>query len=159
MKVSSVIRKFTVLLALSSLALTVMNCSKKDEGGTPQAQIVGSWKFTNFFVKEGSGPEEDQFAFLVAFLPCFKDIIVTFNANGTVTGSVPAACQSDIEDVAGNITQSKYEVSGDQLILTENDGTKTTIKVSFSGSTQMSWTESETDNGVTTTTRIVLTKQ
>lgn len=159
MKVSSVIRKFTVLLALSTLALTVMNCSKKDgDDGTPQAQIVGSWKFTNLFVKEGNAAEVDQFPFLVALLPCFKDIVITFNSNGTVTGSVPAACQSDVDDVVGDITSSKYEVSGDQLILTESDGTKSSIKVSFSGNT-MSWNESETTGGVTTTTRIVLTKQ
>ena len=158
MKVSSVIRKFTVLLALSTLALTVMNCSKKDGDDTPQAQIVGNWKFTNLFVKEGNAAEVDQFPFLVALLPCFKDIVITFNSNGTVTGSVPAACQSDVDDVVGDITSSKYEVKGDQLILTESDGTQSSIKVSFSGNT-MSWNETETTGGVTTTTRIVLTKQ
>ncbi len=160
MKVSFLIRKFTVLLALASLSLTVMNCSKKDgDEGTPTAQIVGSWKFTNIFMKEGSGAEEDQFPILVAFLPCFKDIVITFNANNTVTGTIPAACQSTADDFVGDITSSKYEVKGDQLILTENDGTQSSIKLSFSGSNQMSWTESETAGGVTTTTRIVLTKQ
>lgn len=159
MKVSSVIRKFTVLLALSSLSLTMMNCSKKDgDTATPQAQIVGSWKFTAFFVKEGSKPEADQFPFLVAILPCFKDIVLTFNSNGTVSGSIPAACQSDVDDVVGDITKSKYEVKGDQLILTDSNGTQSAIAVSFSGNT-MSWTESETTSGITTTTRIVLTKQ
>ncbi|RFS15566.1 lipocalin family protein [Emticicia sp. C21] len=159
MKVSSVIRKFTVLLALSTLALTVMNCSKKDgDDATPEAQIVGSWKITNLFVKEGNDPEEDQFPFLVALVPCFKDIVITFNSNGTVTGSIPAACQDDVDGVVGDIQQSKYEVKGDQLIFTETDGTKSTINVSFSGKT-MSWNESETSGGVTTTSRIVFTKQ
>lgn len=161
MKTSSVIRKFTVLLALSSLALTVMNCSKNDgDTATPvsQAQIVGSWKFTNVFIKEGNDAEVDQFVFLTTLLPCFKDIVIIFNADGTVAGTVPVACQSGVEDFAGDITKSRYEVKGDQLILTESDGTKTTMNVSFSGKT-MSWLESETSGGVTTTTRIVLSKQ
>lgn len=160
MKFSSVIRKFTILLALSSLSLAVMNCSKKDgDDPTPGAQIVGSWKFTNIFIKEGNGAEEDQFPLVVAFLPCFKDIVITFNANNTVTGTIPAACQSTTDDFVGDITSSKYEVKGDQLILTESDGTQSSIKVSFSGSNEMSWTESETTGGVTTTTRIVFKKQ
>ncbi len=160
MKFSSVIRKFTVLLALSSLALTVMNCSKKDgDDATPSGQIVGSWKFTNLYIKEGNAAEEDQFPILVAFLPCFKDIVITFNSNNTVTGTIPAACQSTADDFVGDITSSKYEIKGDQLILTESDGTQSSIKISFTGSNQMSWTESETTGGVTTTTRIVLTKQ
>ncbi|GAB3507282.1 lipocalin-like domain-containing protein [Emticicia fontis] len=159
MKVSSVIRKFTVLLALSALSLSVMNCSKKDgEDVAPQAQIVGSWKITNLFVKEGSAAEEDQFPFLVALVPCFKDIVITFNSNGTVTGSIPAACQDDVDGVVGDLQQAKYEVKGDQLIMTSSDGTKETINVSFSGKT-MSWNETETTGGVTTTSRIVFTKQ
>lgn len=160
MKFSSVIRKFTVLLALATLSLTVMNCSKKDDGGdpSPQGQIVGSWKFTNLYVKEGNSAEVDQFPFIVALLPCFKDIVITFNANGTVSGTVPAACQGDVEDVVGDITQSKYELKDGKLILTDSDGQQSSMNVSFSGNT-MSWTETDTDGGITTTTRVVMTKQ
>jgi len=160
MKFSSVIRKFTVLLALATLSLTVMNCSKKDDGGdpSPQGQIVGSWKFTNLYVKEGNSAEVDQFPFIVALLPCFKDIVIIFNANGTVSGTVPAACQGDVESVVGDITQSKYEVKDGKLILTDSDGQQSSMAVSFSGNT-MSWIETDTDGGVTTTTRVVMTKQ
>lgn len=160
MKVSFLIRKFTVLLVLSVLSLTVMNCSKKDgDDATPSGQIVGSWKITGAFVKEGNGAETDQYPILIAFFPCFKDIVITFNANSTITGTIPTACQSTADDFVGDITQSKYEIKGDQLILTENDGTQTSFKISFSGSNQMSLTDSETVSGVTTTNRIVFTKQ
>jgi hypothetical protein len=89
MKTSLNLRKFVVLLALSSLSMTVMNCSKSE---TPSAQIVGNWKITGLLVKEGTNAEEDQFPLIVTFLPCFKDIVFTFKSNGDLTGSVPKEC-------------------------------------------------------------------
>lgn len=137
--------------------MTVMNCSKaKDD--SPSAQIVGTWKITNLFVKEGSAAEEDVFSQLVFFFPCFKDISFTFKSNGDLTGSIPTACQSDVEDYLGTSGTAKYEVSGGKLTITDTDGTKTVTDVTFSGS-QMSWISTDVDAGVTTTTRIVFTKQ
>ena len=159
MKTSFALRKFTVLLALSSLSLTVMNCSKKDDA-SPENQIVGSWKITNLFVKEGSGAEQDYLPLLSLLgydLECFKSIVLTFKSDGTLSGSIPPKCQADAEDFIGS-ANGKYEVKDGKLILTEADGTKSSIDVSFSGN-QMIWTSSEVDAGVTTTTRLVLGKQ
>lgn len=157
MKISLKLRKVIILLVLSSLSMTVMNCTKaKDEA--PSAQIVGTWKITNIFVKEGTNAEEDQFPLVVLFLPCFKDISFTFKSNGDLTGSVPKECQSETEDFLGTSGTAKYEVTAGKLIITDTDGTKTTEDISFSGS-QMTWASSETTSGVTTTTRIVFTKQ
>jgi hypothetical protein len=159
MKISSNLRKVVVLLVLSSLSMTVMNCSKKDsDSATPSAQIVGSWKITGLLVKEGTNAEEDQFAFIVALLPCFKDIVFTFKSSGELTGTVPAACQSTTEDYLGSSGTAKYEVKDGKLNITDTDGTVTSEDVSFSGN-QMFWTSSETDAGVVTTTKIVFTKQ
>lgn len=157
MKISSNLRKLFVLLVVSSLSMTVMNCSKSSSE-EPVAQIVGTWKITNLFVKEGSAAEEDQFPLLVLFLPCVKDISFTFKSNGDLTGSVPAACKDDAEDFIGTSGTAKYEVSGGKLTITDTDGTKTVTDVTFSGS-QMSWVSTEVDAGVTTTSRIVFTKQ
>ncbi|MDZ7935509.1 MAG: lipocalin family protein [Emticicia sp.] len=157
MKVSSNLRKVLILFILSSLSMTVMNCSKANDD-SPSAQIVGTWKITNFFVKEGSADEEDFFAELISLVPCFKDISFTFKSNGDLTGSVPAACQGDTEDLLGTSGTSKYEVKDGKLTITDTDGTKTEQNVSFSGK-QMSWTTSEVSAGTTTTTRLVFTKQ
>ncbi|MFN3489850.1 MAG: lipocalin family protein [Emticicia sp.] len=157
MKTSSNLRKLLVLLILSSLSMTVMNCSKADSD-EPSAQIVGTWKITNLFVKEGSAAEEDFFPQLILIVPCFKDISFTFKSNGDLTGSVPVACQDNSEDYIGTSGTAKYEVNGGKLIITDADGSKSEQNVSFSGS-QMSWTSSEVDAGVTTTTRLVFTKQ
>jgi len=157
MKISSNLRKLLVLLVLSSLSMTVMNCSKSDSD-TPSAQIVGTWKITNLFIKEGTAKEEDQFPLLVVFLPCVKDISFTFKSNGELTGSVPKECQEDAEDFIGTSGTAKYEVIAGKLTITDTDGTKTVMDVSFSGS-QMSWNSSSVDAGITTTTRIVFTKQ
>ncbi|GGD54084.1 hypothetical protein GCM10011514_17840 [Emticicia aquatilis] len=156
MKISSGLRKLLVLFVLASLSMTVMNCSKaKDD--SPSAQIVGTWKITNIYVKEGSAAEEDQFPLLVLIFPCFKDISFTFKSNGDLTGSVPAACKSEADNL-GVSSAAKYEVKDGKLIITDTDGTKTEENVSFSGS-QMTWTSTDVDAGVTTTTRIVFTKQ
>lgn len=157
MKVSSRFRKLLVLFVLASLSMTVMNCSKaKDD--SPSAQIVGTWKITNFFIKEGSAAEEDVFPDLLLFIPCFKDITFTFKSNGDLTGSVPAACKDDTEDFLGTSGVAKYEVKDGKLIITDTDGSKTEQNVSFSGS-QMTWTSTEVDAGITTTSRLVFTKQ
>lgn len=157
MKTPSNLRKLLLLLVLSSLSMTVMNCSKADSD-EPSAQIVGTWKITNLFVKEGSAAEEDFFPQLILFFPCFKDVSFTFKSNGELSGSVPAACQSDVEDYIGTSGTAKYEVSGGKLTITDTDGTQTVTDVTFSGN-QMSWISTEVDAGVTTTSRIVLTKQ
>lgn len=157
MKISSNLRKLLVLFVLASLSMTVMNCSKSGDDA-PSAQIVGTWKITNLFVKEGTNAEEDQFALLAFLLPCIKDITFTFKSNGELSGSIPAACQSDVEDYLGTSGTAKYEVNGGKLTITDTDGSKTVTDVSFSGN-QMSWTSSEVSANVTTTTRIVLTKQ
>ena len=157
MKISSNLRKLLVLFVLASLSMTVMNCSKSGDD-TPSAQILGTWKITNVFVKEGTKAEEDQFPLLVLFIPCVKDITFTFKSNGDMTGSIPEACKQEAEDVLGTSGTAKYEVSAGKLTITDTDGSKTVTDVSFSGN-QMSWISSETNAGVTTTTRIVLTKQ
>ncbi|MBA4851992.1 lipocalin family protein [Emticicia sp. BO119] len=156
MKVSSVIRKFTVLLALSSLALTMMNCSKKDED-TPQAQIVGTWKFSNFFVKEGNGPETDYFPIALFGAPCLANVTFTFNSNGKATTSIPNDCKDVAEDFVPDVDQATVEVKDNKLIVTSSGGTEE-IPVSFEGN-KMFWTFSDTDNGVTTTVRMGFTKQ
>lgn len=159
MRISSNFRKVLLLLVLSSLSMTVMNCSITTEDTTPTAQIVGNWKITNYFVKEGSGKEEDQFAVLLGFIPCIKDVTFIFKSNGEFSSSVPAACKDDAEDFIGTSGVAKYEVKDSKLIITDTDGSKTEQNISFSGS-QMSWTTSETRSaGVTTTIRTVFAKQ
>ncbi|WP_337041823.1 lipocalin family protein [Emticicia sp. 17c] len=159
MRVSSTIRKFTLLLTLSSLSLAVMNCSKKDDPSTSEGQIVGTWKMTNYFVKEGNDPEIDQYALFLLFLPCVKDLSLTFNSNGTLTGNnITTDCADVIESLIGDTKNAKYAVAGDQLTITDSNKVQTVIKVSFSGK-QMSWIDTSTTGGVTTTERLVFTKQ
>ncbi len=157
MKISSNFRKLLILLTLSSLSLTVMNCSKAGSE-EPAAQIVGTWKITNIFVKEGTKAEEDQFPLLLAFFPCFKDVTFIFKSNGELSASVPKECQSTADDLPGTGGIAKYEVIGGKLTITDSDGSKTTEDVSFSGK-QMTWTSSEVDKGVTTVSKSVFTKQ
>ena len=156
MKVSSVIRKFTVLLALSTLALTVMNCSKKDDD-TPQAQIVGTWKITNLFYKEGNAAETDIYALLLLGSDCISKVSFTFNSNGKVTASIPNECKDETDDYVPGVDQASYEVKGDKLVFTSSGGVEE-IPLSFEGN-KMFWSFTETDAGVTSTIRMGFTKQ
>lgn len=158
MKISSHLRKLLVLFIVSSLSLTVMNCSKSNDD-SPSAQIIGTWKISNLYVKEGTKAEIDQLPLLATFLPCIKDISFTFKSNGELTGSIPDACKSEVEDYVGIAATSKYEVKDEKLTITDTDGSQTIVDLSFSGKSQMTWSTSETTAGTTTTTRFVFAKQ
>ncbi len=157
MKISSSLKKLFILLTLSSLSMTVMNCSKSGSD-EPTSQIVGSWKITALLSKEGTKPETDEFPLLLAFVPCFKDLVFTFKNDGTATTSASKECQEDASDITGIGGTSKYELVGSKLTITEADGSKDTQEATFSGS-KMTWTTSEVDKGITTTFKIVFTKQ
>jgi Lipocalin-like domain len=151
MKTSFTLPRITLLLVL--LSLMVMNCSKDN---SPSVQIVGSWKFTNIYVKEGSKSESDQLPALVAFLPCVKDIVFIFKKSGDLSATSPTECQPTANNITGSSGTSKYEVKDDQLTLT--DKSSMVFGVTFSGKT-MTWISSSVSGNITTTTRFVLTKQ
>ncbi len=155
MKTASNLRKKIMFFVLLSLSMTVMNCSKDD---APTSQIVGSWKITNIFVKEGTKAEADQFPALVKLLPCFKDIVFIFKNNGDLTATVPQECKNDASGLPGTDGAAKFEVKDGKLTITDPDNSQTIATVTFSGK-QMTWLMSETTSGVVITTRFVFTKQ
>lgn len=130
-----------------------MNCSKDD---SPSGQIVGSWKFTNIYVKEGTKAESDQFLTLASQLPCVKEIVFIFKKSGDVTATTSADCQSTANIFVGSAGSGKYEVTDNKLIIT--DKTSTTFDITFSGKT-MTWKLATVNGAVTTTTRFVFAKQ
>ena len=92
MKTSYLIRRFTVLFLMASLALAVINCSKKeDENPAPDpslsTKIKATWKVKNVYEKQGTSAEADQLPLYVALYPCIKDASFTFQENGTLSGT------------------------------------------------------------------------
>ncbi len=142
-------RRITLSLILISLSL--INCSKDS---SPSAQIVGSWKFTNIYVKEGAKAESDQLPSLVGLLPCVKEIVFIFKKNGDLSATSPTECQSVVNNIAGS--SGKYEVKDDKLIITGTNSI--TFGITFSGKS-MTWKSSTVSGTTTTTTRFVLIKQ
>jgi hypothetical protein len=154
MKNSSNLRKSLVMLILSSLSMTVMNCSKSDSDTptpTPTAQIVGTWKFSKFLIKEGTEPEADELPKLLLYYPCFKDVSYTFESNGSFSTSAIGMCRNFVID------SGKYEITDGKLIFTYSEN-KYVENVSFSGN-QMTWVSSETNNGIEKTKKTFLIKQ
>lgn len=137
MKVSSVIRKFTVLLALSSLALTVINCAKKDDD-TPapdpslSTKIKATWKVKNVFEKQGSAAETDQLPLYATLYPCVKDASFTFQDNGNLIGTFTNDCKVAIGLILGGSENFKYEIKDNKLIITAGSNPSNSFDLSFS---------------------------
>ena len=153
MKKSFNLSKVLTLLLISSLSMTVMNCSKADDV-SPPAQIVGTWKITKFLIKEGTKPEEDQFPLVLTYFPCFKDLSYTFKINGDFLTSATGECQ------LFDIGSAKYEITDGKLIIKDTSGYKTLEEdVSFNGK-EMTWVSSEIiDNNTIRYKKTILIKQ
>ncbi|MBA4851993.1 lipocalin family protein [Emticicia sp. BO119] len=159
MKASLVIRKLTVLLVLSAMALFVMNCSKNDDDSpAPDAslstQIKATWKVKNVYEKQGSAAETDQLPVYLLLYPCIKDASFTFQDNGNLTGTFSNDCKLAIGLILGGSENLKYEIKDNKLIITASGNTSTSFDLSFSGSDMIL---AATTSGVTR--RIVFTKQ
>ncbi|WP_421770922.1 lipocalin family protein [Emticicia sp.] len=141
------------VLVVSLLSVILTNCSKD----TPSAQIVGSWKITNIFVKQGAAPDADQLPALVKALPCAKEIVFNFQKKGKVSYSTPTECQSIANNFSGASEVSEYEINEDKLIITGKS--TNTFGLSLSSGT-MTWTIVDGSGTASmTTTRIILQKQ
>lgn len=162
MKAPSLIRKFTVLLVLASLVLTVMNCSKKEENPAPDTslsvKIKATWKAKNVFDKQGSAAEVDQLPTLLILYPCVKDASFTFQDNGVLTGSFSNDCKAAVSLILGGSDNFKYEIKDNKLSITSGSNPAVSFDLSFSG-TDMILGTSSTSGGVTSTRRIVFAKQ
>jgi hypothetical protein len=143
---------YRINLSLALLSLIVINCSKDS---SPSAQIVGNWKFTNIYVKEGSKAESDQLKALVTLVPCVKDIVFVFKKNGDLSATFSKECESTVNAITGSTETSRFEVKDDKLIITGKN--LVTFGVTFSGKV-MTWTSSSVSGNVTTITRFILTK-
>ncbi len=153
MKISFNFRKLLTLLVLSSLPMLLMNCSKD----TPSAQIVGTWKIVNIYVKQGTKIETDQLPSLVNALSCAKEIVFIFQKNGKVSYNTPQECQLIANNFSGSSDVSGYEIEDDNLIITGKS--TNTYGVSFN-KRQMAWTIVDgKGTALMTTTRIILQKQ
>ena len=119
MKISSNLSKVLTLLFISSLSMTVMNCSKADDV-SPLAQIVGTWKLIGVFTKDGSAAEIDQFSGIATNFPCVKDVNYTFKSNGDFTSSMTVFCRESLSI----FENAKFEVKDGKLKLTDAYGYK-----------------------------------
>ncbi len=141
------------ILVLPLLLVILTDCSKD----TLSAQIIGNWKITNIFVKQGTATDADQLPALVNALPCAKEIVFNFRKKGKVTYSTPMECQSIANNFSGSSEVSEYEINDDKLVITGKN--TNTFGLSFSGST-MTWTIVDGSGTASmTTTRIILQKQ
>ena len=150
------------MVMLLALPLWFTSCSKdKDGNGEPDVKpnaIEGSWKITgiksNVDIELADGSKtKDYFVALKSnpmfdaepLIACLTDIKITFNGNGTITGTPSPNCKSDdLDDFNPAANNSKWSVNGNKLTITDSDGAQV-YDLETSGST-MKWSITEKDD-------------
>ena len=147
------------LVMLLALPLWFASCSKdKDGNGEPDVKpsaVSGSWKISGMKVNPGfdfgDGKKvTDLLAFFREYggeetVACLTDTKITFNNNGTITGTPSPNCKSDdLDDFNPAEDKSKWSVDGNKLTITDSDGAQV-YDLETSGST-MKWRTTEKDD-------------
>jgi Lipocalin-like domain len=101
---------------------------------TTTNSVVGTWKISNVYVKEGSNPEVDQFPLAVALMLCFKDITFVFD-DKNITSKIPTGCQ--ITTDATWVDSGTYTISCNKITVTDSKGVKTISDITFDSSTKL----------------------
>jgi hypothetical protein len=147
------------MVMLLALPLWFASCSKdKDGNGEPDVKpsaVSGSWKISGMKVNPGfdfgTGQKvTDLLAFFKEFggeeaVACLTDTKMTFNSNGTITGTPSPNCKSDdLDDFNPATNNAKWSVDGNKLTITDSDGAQV-YDLETSGST-MKWSITEKDD-------------
>lgn len=147
------------MVMLLALPLWFASCSKdKDGNGEPDVKpsaVSGSWKISGMKVNPGldfgTGQKvTDLLAFFKEFggeetVACLTDTKITFNSNGTITGTPSPNCKSDdLDDFNPAANNSKWSVNGNKLTIIDKDGSQE-YDLETSGST-MKWSITEKDD-------------
>ncbi|MFC5409846.1 lipocalin family protein [Larkinella bovis] len=124
------------LALLVALPLWFASCSKdKDADGNPDVKpnsVEGSWKISgmklNVQVDLGNGTKTNDFFVMMKAIPgfdgdaliaCLTDTKMTFNGNGTITGTPSPKCNFDGADDYNPIEdKSTWKVDGNKLTIT-----------------------------------------
>ncbi|MFD1140493.1 lipocalin family protein [Larkinella insperata] len=147
------------LVMLLALPLFFASCSKdKDGNGEPDVKpsaVSGSWKISGMKVNPGMDMGNGQVVtdlldFLSEYgdadaIACLTDTKITFNNNGTITGTPSPNCKSDdMDDLNPAENNAKWSVNGNKLTITDSDGAQT-YDLETSGNT-MKWSVLQEDD-------------
>lgn len=120
------------------LTLLLFSCKKSDEptalGGDPA--LMATWRVSAYAVKDANGVTSDLTPLVFAQFPCLSDIRVTFNADGSITGSSTAACSSVLGDASALVGgKGNWQASGGKLTINTADGSKQEYTYQLTGTT------------------------
>lgn len=112
----------------------------KDDNDTPSPinsnKLSGSWKLSAMNVSPAIDGITDLLAFLIATTgnDCIKRITFEFKSNGLIGGTAPQDC---IDETPGDILteNSKWELQGNKLKITDTDGEVMLYDVEINGNT------------------------
>lgn len=148
------------LIMLLALPLFFASCSKdKDGDGEPDVKpnaVSGTWKISGMKINPGidflgNGQKvTDLLAFFKEYggdeaVACLTDTKMTFNSNGTISGTASPNCKSDdLDDFNPATNNAKWSVNGNKLTITDSDGAQT-YDLETSGNS-MKWSIVEQDD-------------
>ncbi|GAB3254663.1 hypothetical protein GCM10027347_15250 [Larkinella harenae] len=138
------------LIMLLALPLWFASCSKdKDADGNPDVKpsaVEGSWKIsgmkTNVDMELPDGSKTKDFFVVLKLVPggdaliaCLTDTKITFNGNGSITGTASPNCQAEGSDDLNPIEdKSTWKVDGNKLTITSG-GSAEVYDMNISGNT------------------------
>jgi len=141
------------------LSLVLVQCGKKSsDDPSPGNALVGSWRMSAFAYKDATGTTDITSQLqLIPGAQCLTTVVLTFRADGTLTGSSNCPSAGEYVDTSGS---AKWSTSGNKLTLTDSDGTKEEYDYEISGnSLKLTIPELDTNNKPTgEATIITLTK-
>lgn len=119
--------------ALLLLSLVLFQCGKKsNDDPSPGDALVGSWRMSAFAYKDATGTVTDVTAQLqlIPGAQCLTTVVLTFKADGSLTGSSNCPSAGEYVDTSGS---AKWSASGSKLTITDSDGTKEEYDYEISG--------------------------
>lgn len=124
------------LLILLMSATVACKDDEKEPSPINENKLAGTWKLSAMNVSPAIDGITDILAFLVATTgnDCIKRITFEFKKNGLIGGTVPQDC---IDENNGDILtdNSKWEIQGNKLKVTDTDGEVTLFDMDVSGNT------------------------
>jgi hypothetical protein len=126
--------RLTALALLTAFSLVTYQCGKKSSDPSPSGSgITGSWKITSLAYKDAKGQVTDVTAQLALVgAQCLTTVVLTFNSDGSLTGSSGCPAAGDYVDTSG---KAKWSVSGSKLTITDSSGSKDEYDYEISGNT------------------------
>ncbi|WP_428654978.1 lipocalin family protein [Runella sp.] len=101
------------------------------------SSATGTWKRTGMTSVDNDGTISDDHAAILKAMPCSKNIMYTFNADGSILTGVPDECGAMKKTIESMNGDGKCSMSGNKLTVTSSKLPPAVYDVQFKGNTMI----------------------